>query len=44
MKDKDVVSPVTLVTTLYADSGDVHKTQTPDLKPVKDTELFLVDF
>ncbi len=44
MKEWDVVSPLTLVTTLYADSGDVYKTLTPELKPVQDSELLLLDF
>ncbi len=44
MKEGDVMSPLTLITTLYADTTDVEKTITPDFKKVQDSEIFLIDF
>lgn len=44
MEEGKVLSPVTLVTTIYADVEDVKKILTPDFKNVKDSEIFLIDF
>ena len=40
---KSVVSPLSLIATAFAPVQDVRKTVTPDIKPVADSVLLLVD-
>ena len=40
---KSVVSPLSLIISAFAPVQDVRKTVTPDIKPVVDSELLLVD-
>ena len=40
---KSVVSPLSLIISAFAPVQDVRKTVTPDIKPVADSELLLVD-
>ena len=42
-EQKSVVSPLSLIATAFAPVQDVRKTVTPDIKPVADSMLLLVD-
>ena len=42
-EQKSVVSPLSLIATAFAPVQDVRKTVTPDIKPVTDSMLLLVD-
>ena len=42
-EEKSVVSPLSLIATAFAPVQDVRKTVTPDIKPVADSMLLLVD-
>jgi phosphoribosylformylglycinamidine synthase len=42
-KDKEVVSPLSLIVSAFAPCGDIRHTLTPQLQPLEDSVLLLVD-